>query len=871
MTFHFAPNVKVIVENGDGIENGAKLILDNTTFTSLNNCIQEDFWTGIEVWGTPIENQFPVGSPTFQGYCKLINGATIENAVCGLRNCKEFYDGQDGFNRQGGVIIAEDANFVNNIRSVAFRPYTNYTATSPSTKCGDLSHFHNCTFEVNDDYFDIPGKHFMKHVELWRVRGIKFNTCDFSNTQTNKVYAQNQNSNQAIYALSAGFSVTGSCIAPIQPGYPCPETDLTRSTFEGFNIAIRLQTESSTATAHIERSWFDNNARAIQVEGVNNTVITRNDFELGDCEISGIPGNPISYEYGIKLIKCTGFMIEENEMEGVDTYIHPPIGICPQQTNDGYSDNNQVYKNKLNKMSTALLPQGINQIDENTGLQLLCNDFDYTISRDIDVRYMPNDFGNIYAGIRYYQGNTIGTNVYSAGNSFTYNNANIEYNYFYGTDGGINYYFNAVNDYTQEPAPNKYNDTKVHLYNTDVFENTCPSNIINGAHFPMDVSKVSSVYSDFSVGKTAYTNLYYAYLQEIDGGSTPAVLQQIQNTWPQEAWDLRNDLMALAPYVSEEALLEAAFSDVLPDAMLFEICLANPDATRSDEFLRILHEDIPNPLPQYMCDLIRENWDLETPRTILERNIASAAYKMDYNLNLLLTNESLKDEPDVHLLRNYRSQRDYLNDRYSIVDSYIEEEKFDSSVLVLNQIPVDFTLDDAALDEYDNFYLYHDLLKSLNDSNRTILELDSTEVDLLEQIADDKTGPSAIKSRNILCFAFGLCEEYPGNSGDTSQHKSSSFEGNPLQIINEAYTTVEVSPNPATQYAEFSWEILNLNNEALLEIFDVSGKPITSHSINSKQGKWIWDTREVKPGIYIYSVGTNESKLANGKITVQKE
>ncbi|MEA3444514.1 MAG: T9SS type A sorting domain-containing protein, partial [Bacteroidota bacterium] len=359
-----------------------------------------------------------------------------------------------------------------------------------------------------------------------------------------------------------------------------------------------------------------------------------------------------------------------------------------------------------------------------------------------------------------------------------------------------------------------------------------------------------------------------AYLQEIDGGNTPLLLQEIQETWPQEAWDLRNDLMALAPYVSEEALLEAAFSDVLPDAMLFEVCMANPDATKSEEFLRILHEDIPNPLPIYMINLIRENWDLETARTILERDMAAASSKMDYNMNMLLTNEKLKAEIDVHQIRNYHSQRDNLSDRFSIADSYIEEAKFDSSVMVLDNIILDFDLDDTELNEYDNFYLYHDLLQSLNDSNLTIFDLDTVEIALLENIANDNAGPSAIKSRNILCFAYNMCEEYPGNPSDTSQHKSVSVSGSPQKIINEAYTTLEVSPNPATNYAEFSWEILNIKSKAVLEIFDVSGKLTASHNISSVKGKWAWDTRDIIPGIYLYSLRVKDTQFTKGKISV---
>lgn len=349
---------------------------------------------------------------------------------------------------------------------------------------------------------------------------------------------------------------------------------------------------------------------------------------------------------------------------------------------------------------------------------------------------------------------------------------------------------------------------------------------------------------------------------------TPAVLQQIQSTWPQEAWDLRNDLMAMAPYVSREALEEAASSGVLPDAMLLEICLANPDATQSEEFLDLLANGIPNPLPPYMIALIEENWDMETPLTILQRDMAAAAAKMDRNMNFLIINEKLKPEPDNDSLRLYYVERDNLTDRYGIVDSYIEEAKFDSSVLVLDQIPNDFDLDDRAMDEYDNFYLYHDLMQTLSDNERTILDLDSSEIDLLEQIAEDNAAPSAIKCRNILCFAFNMCEEYPGNLNDTSQEKSVHIPVNPQDIINKAYSSLEVNPNPASIYAEFSWEILNLDGDALLEITDMKGQSVAKHSISTIEGKWLWDTRQVIPGIYIYSLKGNGSLLKSGKITI---
>ena len=65
----------------------------------------------------------------------------------------------------------------------------------------------------------------------------------------------------------------------------------------------------------------------------------------------------------------------------------------------------------------------------------------------------------------------------------------------------------------------------------------------------------------------------------IDNGDTDILQSQIENNWSSDAWSLRNNLMQESPYLSTEALLTAAAENLLPNAMLLEVLLANPDAT----------------------------------------------------------------------------------------------------------------------------------------------------------------------------------------------------------------------------------------------------------------------------------------------------
>jgi hypothetical protein len=62
---------------------------------------------------------------------------------------------------------------------------------------------------------------------------------------------------------------------------------------------------------------------------------------------------------------------------------------------------------------------------------------------------------------------------------------------------------------------------------------------------------------------------------------------------------------------------------------------------------------------------------------------------------------------------------------------------------------------------------------------------------------------------------------------------------------------------------------LIVSAEGVIKISDVSGKLITAIPINGKQGQKIWDTREIKSGVYFYTLHVSGFKKS-GKIVVSK-
>ena len=361
--------------------------------------------------------------------------------------------------------------------------------------------------------------------------------------------------------------------------------------------------------------------------------------------------------------------------------------------------------------------------------------------------------------------------------------------------------------------------------------------------------------------------MLYSYLQQIDGGSTPALFIEIQSTWPQEAIELRNHLMTIAPFVSQDALIEAAYTGILPDALLLEICLANPTATQGDEFLDIISNDIPNPLPLYMIDMIQANWDTETSRTILENGLAHFGAIRDRKCELLIANVKSKNEFSYNDLRYWHEQRYNLSDRYSIIDFYLIEGDYTNADSELSNIPIHFNLDEMQQDIFTKYSDYYNIMYTVFDSGRDYDEFTQTEQDNLEAIANSSFDFVAAKAQSILCTYYNICFSHRENVEDPNK----SATTNTLFSRNERieYAKVNVNPNPATTYVNFDWKIEIPTTNPYLIITDVKGNVVLNKQIHHANGEYIWQLKTIKSGTYIYTIKDQNKNLASGKLIIE--
>ena len=355
-TIHCTDSARLIVRPG------GKLVVDGGTLTSA--CPGE-LWQGIEVVGDRTKFQMP----QYQGTVELRNGATIENAHCGIRTGL----GEDNWHTTGGIIKADSSFFINNRRAVEFLSYVDTTASG--TLADNQSYFHNTVFTVdNNNLFAANSCEFIDHVTLWQVKGVKFRGCTFSNLTNG-----HSNRKHAIYAFDAGITLETYCSnegngqPSANPGCECPEEYSAYNSFYGFNTAVKTGTSGEQFPILIDRAMFGNNDTAIDIGANQYATVIRCQFDLQQSP------NPAA-NCGLYLNTCTGYKVEGNRFHKAVKFATPTsTGI---RVNNSGSASNKIYKNLFDT-----LDYGIVVTQNNSGLQLGCDTFTFG---GYDIYILPN-------------------------------------------------------------------------------------------------------------------------------------------------------------------------------------------------------------------------------------------------------------------------------------------------------------------------------------------------------------------------------------------------------------------------------------------------------------------------------------------------
>jgi len=815
---------------------GGKLNIDN----SIINCkCDYSAWQGIQVWGNSTASQLTLpGQPNAQGKLVLENGATIENAV----NAVTLWKPGD-WNTNGGIVVANDAHFINNRRSVEFRSFQN---THPLTgePMGNVSHFTACHFEVNDEY-SIADDPFNCHISMFEVDGINLTGNSFLNQMT-----EGGNTGAGIISIDANYRLVADCNSSIAP---CPTEDLLPNHFEGFAYGIDASA-TTTKTIYVRQTDFVNNGYGIRLNSVNNATIIQNNFTVGTYG-KGEWMCGTDFGIGIELAGCNNYAVEENTFTPISVLSTIPfMGIRVYNSSSLDVVPNEIYFNTFDQMNRANQADGINYVlnDENLGLNYRCN----------------QNTGNYFDFVATGQGiagsqSSLG---YAADNTFTAISL---------PPSDPRHFFNdAINHVTYYYRPNMPNAQPLYVYNVtptpfgSVPPGPCSSNY-GGGNEEVNLQGLTTAQKQYfeqelTNSHTAYTGVQNLYTSLLDGGNTDEVQSEIAMAWPEDMWELRAELLGLSPLLSKDVLVSASNrTDVLPESIIFEVLSANPDELKKKELIEHL-ETKDNPLPAYMIEILESLTGNVTYKTILQSQMAHYG-RMEGRAAGILLRDMLRDSTTTpESIRAFMAERQSLPMDMQRVDSYLESGETAQALALAASLPQQYALDGEALAEHGRFVQLKQLQAGLHDQDRNIFQLSPTEKDQLEALIEQSTGAAGRQARSILAFVYE--EEFCDCPADINPElKAKTFVQPPLDKLDEAQ--ISVHPNPAKTWVSFDYTIPGSSSNAKLEIRDATGKLVYQTTLENKQGQYVWDTRNMSSGLYHYSLKTTNG-IKSGKVTV---
>lgn len=852
------PQAKIIVEPG------ATLIVDGGVITSAKcgGPDKEGLWRGIQVWGQDAFNQTSFDSEGFlrQGKIEVKNGAIIEHAQVAIEANKP-----GSWGGGGGIIIVENSTLRNNWKSIHFTKYTGFN---------NISWISDNVFEINENW-KLPNNP-VNFIEGWRFRAVAVQSNTFVNNNPNvKV--------NGVYVESAGVVIHG--IKPSAVDVCDSENEAwLANRFINLEKAIEGKWTGGVPTGNafgytpkVRRNIFENCVYSVINSGMPNFAADQNKIFLGDDDLDA------QYNVGIYHIGGVNYTIQDNCIEQVGAPMNAkPVGVVVFNTG---GEDHRVYRNKSFDVDYAFLGMHKNrsaspQNNAYKGLQFICNEnygdqiYDFAVTS-----LFPSD---PMSGIRYLQGGN-GNPSQSTGSISPAAN---KFSHFCETDASD--YFNGVINpmiyFHKEDAiqtPDCYTQSSISLQNVTA-NNSCFSAyggiIIGGGDNPLpnpwpdgpfqpDGRKgLAEIKSDFAIVNSQYLAIAIVYNNVIDNGNPQNLMQYVYPNSSLNSQDIKIALMNVSPNISRENMsLLIKENTILTNQDLMQIIAANPDVAHDEELLKMLLEKV-NPMDNWMIDFLRNMGTYTTDRTTLEWMFSQKSTERNqlaWEIISRLTEEEYINFSEIY---SYLDIIGSPGAMYMKVEDFASKGDFNAAFNVLNNMQTD-KMDRWEKMEYQGMISWMSLLQTLSTSNRTIYDLDSTELNNLRTYADNYLpyGKVGVYAKNVLdIFEPGM---HPFDLVLPEPNKAPKSGKRTLKTLEKGEISISAFPNPSDDKVIIE---LNQNLEfGNITVYNVKGEKVSFTSFKNAVFVEL-NVEKLASGMYIVVLtDKNNVKLAETKLSIQ--
>ncbi|MEZ4756332.1 MAG: T9SS type A sorting domain-containing protein [Flavobacteriales bacterium] len=868
MTFKFGENAVMVIEPG------ASFQCTNCLFT---NACEDKRWLGIEAQGTDGQHQWGSPRPTYQAML-VLRGSVVEHAEIGvLAGMRPDLNNGGAYVLCSGATVLEPVEgqedpvevwketiFRNCRQGVMMRRHQNFNSTT-GLPMRDRSRFDDVRFTVTADYKG--GYDFLHHVNLWAVDGIPFTACTFENTLPDGFFADlgSQGLGHGIYSLDAAYSLRSRCTVPwSSTEIPCPENTTKRSTFIGLDHGIHALQGGGIRSFSVDRAQFTNNIAGVYVDGVVGYKVVNSNFAIGGRSVTLTNSDEVPQwqgrHRGIFSTSSYGMIVDDNELWQNGQAASEGIVIGFNRDN-----NDMVFRNTARDLERGFIGEGIcadPDAQGTVGLHFQCNK-----AQDVLINFWSRRVGTDEQS---FAAQTIRQNQgrfsRSADNEFDQEQGREDFKNTNMPQSPLSYYY-APPDVPYRPIYVTTNGVSATSASNNQLvirpQGNCASRRLPIGTYPGEVKRME-LEARMLMEKSAYADQRYLYGQLIDGGSTDEVLEEIMGAWPQDAWELRTYLLGRSPFLSVEALRSAMEKPGFPAAMKAEVCIANPEASKKEGFLKWLEFDCTQPVSPSLIEAIMASWETRTFRAVLESNMADHHGEMTQAAMQLIEYFGL-DEEYGHLEEIKAVWQEIRTPaaRYAEALALMQAGAYTDARAVVEQITEEHDLKSKEQSERLRMIELVDLLRMAAADGRNDGQLTSTEQAQLGILANGEYDRPGRWAQNILCFHYGTC--LPPLTG------GSEDEGNKARrpsLVNEAAVeTFTLTPNPARNWTSARTS-LDLQGAHML-VRDASGRMVLQHQWQDTATEALLDLRGLAPGMYSVELSHSGRTLHVQKLSVE--
>jgi Secretion system C-terminal sorting domain len=324
-----------------------------------------------------------------------------------------------------------------------------------------------------------------------------------------------------------------------------------------------------------------------------------------------------------------------------------------------------------------------------------------------------------------------------------------------------------------------------------------------------------------------------------------------------------------SPYLSDTVVSTAIVKeDVLPNAMIRDVMVANPNTAKSNKLMDKLDERY-EPMPEYMKAQILYGRSIVSIREESEADLARYRAKKTRAMNEIVsyyrrdTLNPIASADSIILLYQNENQ---LWAKYNLAYEYMGRGDSANAIACLHSIPVAFDLDAKQADKYQNNVAYFEILTGLISEGRTVSQVDSTDKTQLYSLLGTSSGKINILVRNLLIISDTLLYQEPYLFPDMLK---SAFAYNDYfeKTNTETPKYLSVHPNPAKEYIIVECKT-KLKTSGFIYVANLLGNLVATIKTSDMHNHEVLDTRLWKPGLYVATLKANGKTIESAKFTI---